>query len=221
MKKNLLFFTILLFAIFQSQELKIFVVPKGYEKILEVKGDLDKDGKEETVMVFNTNIKTKSEGFERRFYILKNIGGNLKIWKENSSVIIDSKFGFYPTDNELDVKIKNNCLIISQLFFTNSRHSDTSKYTFRFQNGDFYLIGAHYQMDDTCEFNFTYEVNFSTGKFIADEQYSECDGDENRAIPKDYHKEFIHKFTTLKKMNGFRIGENKFKIPNSNKYFYY
>jgi hypothetical protein len=225
MNNLLCILTLLIFSVFHSQELKNFVIPKGYEKILEVRGDLDKDGKDETVIVFNTNIKTKSEGFERKFYILKNISENLKIWKENSSVIIDSKFGFYPTDNELDVKIKNNCIIISQLFFTNSRHSDTSKYTFRFQNGDFYLIGAHYQMDDTCEFNFIYEVNFSTGKFIANEQYSECDGDgdgdENKAIPKDYHKEFIHKFTTLTKMNGFRIGESKFKIPNSNKYFYY
>lgn len=220
MKKNLLFFSILLFTIFQSQELKDFAVPKGYEKTLEVKGDLDKDGKEETVIVFNTEIKTKSEGFERRFYILKNIGGNLKIWKENSSVIIDSKYGFYPTDNKLEVNIKNNCLIISQLFFTNSRHSDTSKYTFRFQNGDFYLIGAVYQLDDTCDYNFTNEVNFSTGKAIIDEQYSSCD-DGKTEIPKDYHKEFIHKFTPLKKMNGFRVGENKFKIPNSNKYFYY
>ena len=220
MKRILLFFTILLFKIFQSQELKDFVTPNDYEKILEVKGDLDKDGKEEIVMVFNTENKKKSEGFKRKFYILKNIGRNLKIWKENSSVIIDSKYVFYPTDNELDVKIKNNCIIISQLFFTNSRHSDTSKYIFRFQNGDFYLIGAVHQLDDTCDYNFKNEVNFSTGKAIIDERYSSCD-DGKTELPKDYYKEFIHKFTTLIKMNGFRVGENKFKIPNSNKYFYY
>jgi len=220
MKNFFSFITIFLFTISYSQELENFAIPNGYEKILELKGDLDKDGKEETVVVFNTNIKRKSEGVERKFYILKNINGNLKIWKENSSLIIDSKYGFYPSDNELDLKIKNNCIVISQKFFTNSRHSDTSKYTFRFQNGDFYLIGAVYKLDDTCDYNFTNEVNFSTGKCITDEQYSSCD-DEKTDIPKDYHKEFIHKFTTLIKMNGFRIGENKFKIPNSNKYFYY
>lgn len=220
MKNFFSFFTIFLFTIFQSQELKDFVIPNDYEKILEVTGDLDKDGKEETVMVFNTDIKAKPDSFERKFYILKNINGNLKIWKENSSVIIDNKYGFYPTDNKLEVNIKNNCLIIFQLFFTNSRHSDTSKYTFRFQNGDFYLIGAVHQLDDTCDYSFTNEVNFSTGKAIIDEQYSSCD-DGKTKIPKDYYKEFIHKFTTLTKMNGFRIGENKFKIPNSNKYFYY
>lgn len=220
MKKILLLFTILVFTISKSQELKNFVIPNDYKKILEVKGDLDKDGKEETVMVFNTNIKTDSEGFKRKIYILKNINGNLKILKENSSVIIDSNYGFYPSDNELDLKIKNNCIAISQKFFTNSRHSDTSKYTFRFQNGDFYLIGAVYQLDDTCDYSFTNEVNFSTGKAIVDEQYSSCD-DEKTDLPKDYHKEFIHKFTTLSKMNGFRVGVNKFKIPDSNKYFYY
>jgi len=220
MKKFLTFFYILLFTIFQAQEMKNFVIPKGYEKISEVKGDLDKDEKEETVIVFNTTIKAESEGFERKFYILKNINGNLKIWKENSTIIFDSKFGFYPIDNELEVIIKNNCLIISQHFFTNSRHSETSKYTFRFQNRDFYLIGARHQMDDTCDYNFTNEVNFSTGKVIIDEEYSSCD-DEKTDIPKDYHKEFIHKFTTLKKLDGFRIGENKLMIPNSKKYFYY
>lgn len=219
MKNLFSLITIFLFTISFSQELKNFVIPKDYEKILEVKGDLDKDGKDETVIVFNTNMKKNSEGFERKFYILKNINGNLKFWKENSSVIIDSKYGFYPIDNKLDLKIKNNCLIISQLFFTNSRHSDTSKYTFRFQNGDFYLIGAVHQLDDTCDYNFTNEVNFSTGKAIVDEQYSSCDDDKD--LSKDYHKEFIHKFTTLTKMSGFRIGKNKFKIPHSNKYFYY
>nr|WP_314495228.1 hypothetical protein [uncultured Chryseobacterium sp.] len=221
MKKSFSLLIILVFTTFHSQELKNLVIPGEYKKIMEVKGDLDKDGQDETVIVFNSNNPTKTEGFERIFYILKNIEGNLKIWKENSSVIIDSQYGFYPNDNQLDVKIKNNCLIISQLFFTNSRHSDASKYTFRFQNGDFYLIGAHYQMNDTCEYNFSTEINFSTGKVIIDEQYSECDGDENRAIPKDYHTELIHEFIPLKKMNNFRIGENKFRIPNSNKYFYY
>ncbi|MBW7675695.1 hypothetical protein [Chryseobacterium chendengshani] len=220
MKNLFLFIALIISTFLHSQELKNFTIPKNYEKILEVKGDLDKDGKEETVIIFNTNIKTKSEGLERKFYILKNISGNLKIWKENSTIIIDSKFGFYPTTNELNVMIKHNCLIISQHFFTNSRHSETSKYTFRFQNGDFYLIGVQHQLDDTCDYNVINEVNFSTGKVIIDEDYSTCD-DEKTDIPKDFHKEIIHKFTTLIKMNGFRIGENKFKIPQSNKYFYY
>lgn len=221
MKLFFSFFSLLIFTMFQSQELKDFVIPKGHEKVLEVKGDLDKDGKEETVIVYNTPEKTEYQGYKRKFYILKNIQGSLKIWKENSTILNSSEAGFYYEDNKLEIQIKNNCLVISQSFYSNSRHTDTSRYTFRFQNGDFYLIGAFNKFEDTCKFSFTYDVNFSTGKAIVDETYSECDGDENRKIPQDDHKEFIHKFDTLIKMNDFRIGENKFKIPNSKKYFTY
>lgn len=208
-------------SIFHAQELKDFSVPKNSTKVLETEGDLDKDGINETVIVYNVGEKIEYQGYQRKFYILKKINGNLKIWKENSSFLESSEVGFYPEDNKLEVRIKNNCLVILQSFFTNSRHTDTSKHTFRFQNGDFYLIGALNKFDDTCEFNFLNEVNFSTGKVIIDEKYSECDGDENRKTPKDEHKEFIHTFSTLIKMNDFRIGKNKFKIPNSDKYFNY
>lgn len=57
MKKIFSFLVLFLFTISQSQELKDFIIPKSYEKILETKGDLDKDGKDETVMVFNTDKK--------------------------------------------------------------------------------------------------------------------------------------------------------------------
>ncbi len=221
MKNFLSFLALIFLSILQSQELKDFTIPKGYEKILETKGDLDKDGKDEIVIVFNTDIKSKSEGLERKFFILKNIDGKLKIWKENSNLVFDSKTGFYPADNELKISIKNNCLNISQMYFTNSRHTDTSKYTFRFQNGDFYLIGASIQFDDTCEYNFKNEVNFSTGKVIIDEQFSDCDDGSDRKIPENYYKEFTHRFPKLIKMNDFKIGENEIKIPNSKKSFSY
>lgn len=225
MKNSISFFAIIIFSVIQSQELKDFIVPKNYEKILESKGDLDKDGTDETVVVFNTDKKIESEtesaGLERKLYILKTINGQVKIWKENSNLIFQSEMGFYPSDNKLELSIKNNCLYILQSYYTNSRHSETCKYTFRFQNGDFYLIGASIRFDDTCEFNFKNEVNFSTGKVIIDNQFSDCDEGSDRKIPKDYYKEFTHKFPKLIKMNDFRIGENKINIPNSKQHFNY
>jgi len=215
------FFAVIFFSILQSQELKDFTIPKGYEKILETKGDLDKDGKDETVIVFNTDKKSESEyaGLVRKLYILKNVNGKLKIWKENSNLIFDSKEGFYPESNELDLTIKNNCLVIFQSYFSNSRHTVTSKNTYRFQNGDFYLIGALVKFDDTCEFNFSDEVNFSTGKVIVEEIYSDCDSGYERKVPKNYYKEFTHKLPKLIKMNEYKMGKNEIKIPNSKKSF--
>ncbi len=222
MKNVLSLITIFLFTIFQSQELKNFIIPKGYEKILEVKGDLDKDGKEENVVVFNTNIQTKSEGVERKFYILKKIGGILKIWKENSSVILPKEIGFSPESNPLpEITIKKGILIITQSFSTNSRHTQTYKHTYRYQNGDFYLIGSLQNFDDTCEFNMYDEINFSTGKAIVDQKYYPCFPEDKTAPAEDFHKEFNYKLKKLIKMNNFKPGENSIKIPNSDKHLQY
>ncbi|MDH6251270.1 ribosomal protein L21 [Chryseobacterium sp. H1D6B] len=214
--------TILLISIFQAQNLKDFTVPKGYTEIVNIKGDLDKDGKDETVIAYTTNKKNKSEfndGYQREFYILKNNGGKLKIWQKNSSVLFPSNLGFYPEDNGLpEFEIKNNCLIISQQFNTNSRHTASYTSTFRFQNNDFYLIGSVYKFDDTCEFNFLTEINFSIGKGVVDEQYSSCSDDE-KVPEKNFHKEFTYKFKALPKMNTFTTGATSLKIPNSDKYF--
>jgi hypothetical protein len=202
---------------FYAQNLRSFSVPSGYTKIAEAKGDLDKDGKDEVILVFDTNIKASDnqnpEGTndnKRVFYILKNENGNLTIWKENSTLLFSSGFGFYPSDNTLTINIKNNSLIIEQLFFTNSRHTQQYKHTFRFQNGDFYLIGLHDHFEDTCDFSFTNEINFSTGKVIVDREYSSCD-DETK-VPKNLHKEFTHKFPLIK-MNDFFIGDHNFRLP--------
>lgn len=219
MMKTFFSFLIVLSVInLSAQNLKIFSVPKGYTRIAEAKGDLDKDGKDEVVLVFDTNIKASDnhnlEGatdYKRVFYILKNEDGRLKIWKENSTILFSSGTGFYPSDNTLEVSIKNNSLHIGQSFFTNSRHTQQYKHTFRFQNGDFYLIGSLDHFEDTCDFSFTNEINFSTGKVIIDREYSSCDDDAK--IPQDFHEDFTHKLQNLIKMDDFKIGEHKFRLP--------
>lgn len=72
MKKIFSFLVLFLFTISQSQELKDFIIPKSYEKILETKGDLDKDGKDETVMVFNTDKKKSQRIYTQTSQIDKN-----------------------------------------------------------------------------------------------------------------------------------------------------
>ncbi len=220
MKHFFSFLVVLSATSLSAQNLKNFSVPKGYTKITETKGDLDKDGKDELILVFNTDIKVSDtqnlEGtadYKRIFYILKNENGNLKIWKENSTLLFSSGTGFYPSDNSLEINIKNGSLHIAQSFFTNSRHTQKYKHTFRFQNGDFYLIGSHDHFEDTCDFSFTNEINFSTGQVIVDREYSSCDDDTK--VPENSHKEFSHKFPALIKMNDFFIGDHKFKIPGS------
>lgn len=227
MKKLLAFLIVFLFASFESRDIKDFVVPKGYKKILEAKGDLDKNGTDEKIIVFNSTKKVKSfydrESPQRELFILKNINGKLKIWKKNSTIILPQEIGFSPESNPLpEITIKKGTLIVTQSFSTNSRHTMTYKHTYRFQNGDFYLIGSLQNFDDTCEFNMYDEINFSTGKAVKDERYYPCFPEENKTAPaEDFHKEFNYKLKKLIKMNNFKPGENSIKIRNSDKYLQY
>jgi len=217
MKTFFSFLAVLSVSILSAQTLKNFSVPKGYIQIAEATGDLDKDGTDEMILVFDTNIKASDDrnlegttDYKRVFYILKNENDGLKVWKKNSSILFSSGTGFYPSDNTLEINIKNNSLQIRQSFFTNSRHTQQYKHTFRFQNGDFYLIGSLDHFEDTCDFSFTNEINFSTGKVIIDREYSSCDDDAK--IPQDFHKEFTHKLQNPIRMDDFKIGEHKFKV---------
>mgnify|MGYP001045943255 CR=1 FL=1 len=53
MKKLFSFSASLLITGLHAQILKDFSVPKGYQKITEATGNLDKDGKDETVIIKN------------------------------------------------------------------------------------------------------------------------------------------------------------------------
>lgn len=48
----------------------------------------------------------------------------------------------------------------------NSRRFEEIKYVIRYQNDDFYLIGSTYRYADTCDFDDTYHINFSTDNVI-------------------------------------------------------
>ena len=225
-KKIFLLHIIFLFSVLQAQELKNFVTPKGYKKLVETKGDLDKDGKEEIIIVFNSTKKVKSfydrESPQRELFILKKINGKLKIWKKYSTIIFPQEIGFSPESDPLpEISIKKGALNITQSFSTNSRHRMTYKHTYRFQDDDFYLIGSLQNFDDNCEFNMYDEINFSTGKAIVDQKYYPCFPEDKKAPAEDFHKEFYYKTKKLVKMNNFKPGENLIKIPNSDKHLQY
>ncbi len=104
MKKLFSFLALKLIITSYAQTLKDFSAPEGYNKISEARGDLDQDGRDEIVMVFNTNTRaTKEEypetDYKRVLYILKNTANGLKVWKEAYGFLISSGMGFSPEYN--------------------------------------------------------------------------------------------------------------------------
>jgi len=204
-----------------SQNLPDFNPPKNYKMVAETKGDLDKDGIDEQVYVFDTDKTDGKNGLKRILYICKKLSGKMKLWKSNSNILRSNKDCGFCIDAgvNLSVQIKNNTLIIEQSFNHNSRHFSTWKNIYRYQNGDWFVIGSTYNDYDTCDFDFKYDVNFSTKQVEVAYTYGDCD--ENKKIPKDTFHHFKYPFTAIPKMDGFTPGQTELKIPSSSKYFYY
>jgi hypothetical protein len=226
--KKIIFLLLFTCIEMHSQELKEFSVPKSYKRIAETKGDLDKDGIDEIVYVYNTNKRVKDLGLKRELYICKKINGTIKLWKKNTTVIWESKnSGFYndeennSTDGDNSIlEIYNNTLIIQQIFYSNSRHSFAYKDIFRFQNNDWYLIGATSNDSDTCGWNFEYDTNFSTKKVHIIKEYTKCI-DEDPEPPKDEEYSFKYPFKETLKMDNFVPGKKFIEMKDSNMNFFY
>lgn len=126
------------------------IVPEGWEHE-EAQGDLNKDGIKDLVVLakpnFKENMMTRDDGYEYNFnpYILAiyfgQAEGGFKQWKQYEDLFEpDSEW----TSNDVDIDItERGTLNISTSFFASAGSYGTSQntYTFRFQNGDFYLIG--------------------------------------------------------------------------------
>lgn len=196
-------------------------LPKSYKKILEVKGDLDKDGIDEIVYVYNTDKEVEDLGFERELYICKIKNGIIKLWKQNKSILWKSNdCGFFSEDGvQMSLKIVNNTLILKQTFNSNTRNSQTYKNIFRFQNNDWFLIGSNCSFDAICYSTTHYDINFSINKVIVSEEFHNCN---DEAIPKkNYYETFTYNFSEIPKMDGFIAGKTEIEIPNTEKYFQY
>jgi hypothetical protein len=204
-----------------AQQLPDFTAPANYVKVREVKGDLDKDGTAEIVYVYNTDKKDSDHGFFRVLYICKTIGGKVKLWRKNTSILRSSgECGLCgDSANHPGVSIKNNTLVVKQVFQHSTRHISSNKNIFRYQNGDWFVIGSTYEDGYTCDFDFKYDVNFSTKQVSITRTYEDCE--TGKAVPKDSFDNFKYPFDAVPKMDGFIPGMTARKVPNAKFLFHY
>ena len=195
MKQIVILFYSILFNITYSQN---FELPQNCTVIKKIVGDLDKDGINEIVIVCNLDqTKNLTENFKRKLYILKKNNNHFILFKENSNILNSSKecgFCFNKNSDPLkNIEIKNGSLIIEQETNNNSRRKENNKLIFRFQNNDWFLIGSTYRYWDTCDFDYKYDINFSTNKIIITKINGNCDDVEYKKESKSI-KKYNYKF---------------------------
>jgi hypothetical protein len=200
-----------------SQENKKFEInktPNSFKILDEIEGDLDKDGVSEKVIVYDTEKETDF-GTERQIYIYKKNNDKWELWEKSIGAILPSQHGGMMGDPFEGISIERNCIVIHH--FGGSRQKWNYTHRFRYQSGDFQLIGATVNFGSPCDYFFTFDYNLSNGKINYEKETEDCEN-ENSKIEKE---EMIRKLETLPTMNGFYPGNTELKFPKSETTIYY
>lgn len=127
------------------------VVPADCDSIV-VEGDLNKDGFKDVVIIATPrnpeNMQTRDDGYVYNFnkpvmaVYFGNESGTYSLFKQYFNTIPGCEDEYQSVDIDLRINDKG-VMRISPSYFNSagSSDSDASVYVFRFQNGDFYLIG--------------------------------------------------------------------------------
>ena len=177
----------------------------------DVTGDLDKDGIAERVIVFETD-RAGEDGFERDLIVYKAENDVWTEWKKSSTAILGSEGGGMMGDPFQAVSIENGLIITEHFGGSSWKWNELDKY--RFQDGEFYLIGHTSTYGKPCEYWSDVDYNLSTGDITYDFEIDDCEeeGYENMNGPNKSEK-FNHKLEKLPSMENRSHGAIEFKTP--------
>lgn len=175
MKKTFSILTLLVTAVNFSYGQKI-PIPENYSIVDSVSGDLDKDSLAELVVVYNTGPENEIDGVPRELIIYKLENNKWVEWKKSEQALYGSRDGGMMGDPYGEMEIKNGILHISQNGGSSWKWGFTDKY--RFQDGEFYLIGYSSIDGKLCEYWREADFNLSTGKMIVKKEFEECETGE-------------------------------------------
>ena len=164
----------------------------GFEIIVEKTGDLDNDGIDEKVIIYETNESTEY-GNIREICILKSINGKWIDWQNSRNAVLKSEEGGMMGDPFEGIEIKSGILSINFFGGSSWKWSYTDKY--RFQNNQFELIGYTSTYFKLCEYWNSVDFNLSTGKLNSKKEYEKCENQEQEIYKKEnetFYKKGIH-----------------------------
>ena len=129
------------------------LVPEGWEDVTEVRGDLNKDGIADLVVMATPNNPEhmNPESDYATNYNVPIVGiywgqrdGSYKLYQQYDSIMSDNSEYIY-VDNSVKVTDKGVLQFDSSIFATAGTSENSSDtYLYRYQDGDFYLIGHQY-----------------------------------------------------------------------------
>ena len=158
-------------------------VPKGYSLFQQYKGDLNKDGKPDVVLMIKGTEESKWGDDENRGRLDRNRRGLIILFKRKNGyeqiLRNDTCFSSENEDGgiydapELELYIIKNTL---HIYFAHGRYGCWN-YIFRYQNNDFELIGYNHTRCIRCVTYYNLDINFSKRTRVYEENLN-ADDDE-------------------------------------------
>ncbi len=191
--------------------------PQGLEMLGEATGDLNKDGTDERVVVYNTS-REGDLGTERELHVYQNKNSKWVLWQKAAGVVLSSQHGGMMGDPFEQVSVENGSIVISQSGGSRDRWSYTHR--FRYQNGGWQLIGATVSFGVPCMEWENFDYNLSTGDIMYAKEKENCDEETENVATIITEKEYTRKPKSLPKMDGFQPGENEVTLEKGVTFYY-
>ena len=186
-------------------------VPKGWHILEKAEGDLNKDNLPDLATVIETdkpikNLKEPEMEVPPRilFVALRQTDGSYQLSvQSNESILLSNEGGIFG-DPWAGMTIERGTLLIQ--FYAGSSDRWGYDYRWRFQNNDWYLIGATYTSSSTHDGSFEkYDFNLSTG--AAELIQGKAMEDEKAKTLKDKVTRFTVGKKPLFKLSTFKQGQ--------------
>jgi hypothetical protein len=193
------------------------ITPSHFKKLGEARGDLDKDQKEELVIVFDTG-KPTDMGTQREVCIYKMKDGEWRLWHKANGIVLPSEHGGTKGDPFQGIEIKRRSIVINH--YGGSRQLWAYNHIYRFQENNWYLIGASISYFANCEYFQNFDYNLSTGKINIEITTEKCN-EKDDLISSNVKKTSVNTMQKAVLMDNFLPGITKVNLPGIKREFYY
>lgn len=184
-------------------------IPKGYLPFDTIKGDFNKDGLEDYVLIIKGTDKSKVIQDEHRGELDRNRRGIIALLNKNGGYELAVKnYNCFSSENEeggvyyapeLDFEIKNGKLYIN---YAHGRYGYWN-YTFRYQNSDFELIGYDSTSSNGPIVDSDLSINFLTRTKVVNVNINENAENEGEIFKKTVTKIRRNKLIKLSEIKDF------------------
>jgi hypothetical protein len=182
------------------------IVPQGWSHS-EAMGDLNKDGIADLAVMATPNFKEKmkirDDGYEYNFnqpilaIYFGTAGGQLRLWKQYDEVLPANEDEFCSYDISMEITSRGVLNFSVQLWCSmGSYGTSTNRYSYRFQDGDFFLIGKE---EESAQRN-TGEVEVNSENYLTWKRQVRKSNFTKKAPPRE-------KWSRLKKRALEKLGE--------------